>query len=266
MSVLGCGWFGLVLAKTLKRQGIEVSGSARTTVSLNQISKAGIKALKIVVGESDEKQLNSFFATDCLLIAFPLSAKSEEEVDIMANWFASYQGVPQKVIFISSTAIYKPQGKVSEDSLTEKNGRGGLLVRFEEKLHRVFGDRLTILRFAGLIGEERNPGRFLSGKNDLKQASAPVNLLHLDDAVALTILAIETQHCSGIFNACGDLHPSRKTFYTQASSKLGLPKPMFSEEKSNEKISYKRVDNSKVKQALNFDFKQTNEAMLSILK
>ena len=61
-------------------------------------------------------------------------------------------------------------------------------------LCRAYGQWLsTVVRLGGLIGPGRAPGRFLAGRRELPLGDAPVNLLHLTDAVGVLECILESQ-------------------------------------------------------------------------
>ena len=51
----------------------------------------------------------------------------------------------------------------------------------------------TVIRFGGLIGYDRMPGKFLTGKKDLPNGDAPVNLIHRDDCVQIIYQIIKNE-------------------------------------------------------------------------
>jgi nucleoside-diphosphate-sugar epimerase len=51
--------------------------------------------------------------------------------------------------------------------------------------------KTTILRFGGLIGEDRNPIRFLAGRENLENPDAPINLIHQTDCIGIILRIIE---------------------------------------------------------------------------
>jgi nucleoside-diphosphate-sugar epimerase len=110
----------------------------------------------------------------------------------------------------------------------------------------------TIVRFAGLFGGDRNPGRFLAGKMLDNNGEAPVNLIHLDDCVSILLEIIVQEHWGEIYNACADEHPSKKKFYAAAAERLSLQPPVFA---GKEKGSFKIINSDKLKKELDFTFK-----------
>lgn len=74
----------------------------------------------------------------------------------------------------------------------------------------------TIVRLGGLFGPHRHPGRFLSGKHGVAKPLAPVNMLHLSDAVNAIDFLMDQPHPSTVYNVVHPDHPSREEFYTKA--------------------------------------------------
>lgn len=264
IAILGCGWFGKVLAQRLQEDSFDLVGSAKTKNSVAQIQSLNIKAYQIEIGKTNASYLIGFFSVDCLIISFPLQVQEKAEIAVMSKWFQQFHNLPKHVLLISSTSVYQPNGKtVCEESELQSTGKGSLLACFEKELKMIFGARLTVFRFAGLFGKGRKPGSFLAGKKNIPQANAPVNLLHITDAVNITKITIEAGACSRIFNICGDLHPTKAIFYSKAAHLLQLPSPIFLRDEGAS--LHKIIDNSKVKQHFNFCFKFTNNTMQSII-
>jgi len=109
----------------------------------------------------------------------------------------------------------------------------------------------VILRFGGLIGADRNPGRFLAGKTNLKNPDVPINLIHLDDCIGITEFLLKKNIENKIINAVCAEHPTRREFYTKAAEKAGLPLPVFNDVNDTE---FKIVDNTYIKSTLEYLF------------
>jgi len=92
----------------------------------------------------------------------------------------------------------------------------------------------------------------LSGKRDLADGDAPVNLIHRDDCIEIIYRIIRNNIWGETFNACADLHPTRKEFYTEQFRLIGLTPPAFNE---SGKTRYKIVSNKKLKEFLKYEFK-----------
>lgn len=262
ISILGCGWLGLALAKKLLSQGFEVKGSIMQKENLHELREAGIKAYQVVLNPHLEVcSDDDFFNTDLIVCSIP--PKRREDIDTFypkqietLKQNAQKHGV-KKILFISSTSVYpNTLGKVTEElQLTPEKASGKALVMAEEILSQSNDFETTILRFGGLIGYDRHPGRFLSNKKKLKNGLVPVNLIHQDDCVKIISEIIRQDVWGDVFNACCPEHPTRKDFYQKAARAANLPEPEFLED---EQMAYKWVDSSKLTKKLNYKFIYTS--------
>jgi nucleoside-diphosphate-sugar epimerase len=94
----------------------------------------------------------------------------------------------QKVIFISSTGVYADLN-MEVNELTDPQPdtvSGKILYEAEELFRQQIKFKTTIIRFGGLIGLGREPGRFFAGKKDIPNGLAPVNLIELNDCIGIT--------------------------------------------------------------------------------
>lgn len=262
ISVLACGWLGLPLAKSLLSDGHQVKGSTRSIEKISTLQEAGINDFLIDVTHIDAKKYSSFFKdSDVLIINIPPGRP------VVEGRYAAYMQniVPfieqhTKVIFVSSTSVYSNTNDwVDEDSNLATTGSGKEIIAAEQCLKQELKERLSILRFAGLIGYDRMPGRFLAKKKDLKNANSPVNLIHRDDCIGLIHKIIENNSWGEIINGVADEHPLRKDFYTKAALLLKLTPPSFIEDADE---TFKIVSNKKSKRLLNFSYKFKNPCEL----
>lgn len=258
ISILGCGWLGLPLAESLHKAGYQVKGSTRTKEDLAKLKEKGITPFLIVLDpEIRGDNLDSFFDSQILIINFP----PERRDDIV-----SYHGLQavslidkikaspiDRVIFVSSTSVYPDLNRevAEEDTPEPTKASGQALIKFESLLNNSSDFKTTVLRFAGLIGHDRMPGRFLAGKKEIINAEAPVNLIHRDDCINIIKQIIEKDVWGDTFNACSDAHPRRKDYYVSAARKLGLTPPDFIEQ---DNYSYKIINSDKLKERLSYTF------------
>ncbi|AXT52490.1 uroporphyrinogen-III C-methyltransferase [Aquimarina sp. BL5] len=261
ISILGLGWLGLPLALQLQKSGYSINGSTAELAALKSLCKYSFPTSRIKI-ESDRiiGDWESFIdETSTLIINFPPKRIDNIEVvhPLQIEQIIKHTPRSTKVIFVSSTSVYQDSNNLineTEDCIPEK-ASGRALLKAEQLLHQHFGDNLTILRLAGLIGPQRNPGRLLADKKQLKNPNVPVNLIHQKDAIGL-VEAILEQNCFGeIINGCADMHPKRKDFYENAALKLNLPAPIFV---TTTKENFKIIDNSKSKALLNFEYQFSN--------
>lgn len=258
ISVIGCGWLGLPLAKQLAGEGYRVNGSTTSEAKLETLKEAGIQPFLIDLRNPDSlESLPQFLQSEILFINVPPGRKQtnhEPYLEQMKHLLhqASQSNV-KKVIFISSTSVYASSNQeVTEDTpLQPETGSGTILKSTEELLRDDQNFQVTILRMAGLVGPDRHPGRFLAGKRELNNAEGSVNLIHLTDCIGIVKTILDKDIWDDTFNCCSDEHPTRKAFYTHAASEQGLPEPHFLE---SSETRYKTVMNAKVKEVLGYEF------------
>lgn len=242
ISILGCGWYGLELAKKLITKGYTVSGSCTSSDKLTLLKQFSINAFLVNFQEEDENYDPQFFDTNILFICIPPGRSSNSQHSYLSKIkriaAAATAHKTEQVIFISSTSVYGDQNnEVTEDTTpVPETESGKAILASEQLLKETAGLTTTIIRFGGLIGPARDPGRFFAGKIDIPNGQAPVNLIHLDDCLGLTITLLERQAFGYIYNACAPSHPAKADFYTAAALRSALVKPVFKDELLNWKI------------------------------
>ncbi len=258
VSILGCGWLGLALGKSLLENGFNVKGSVTRFSGKRILRNSGIRPYRVVLKpERVVVDDPAFFETDVLVISIP-PRRVEGIEDIF--YFQIRRLIPeiiqnsvQKVIFISSTSVYSNDFRiVREDDVPvpEKNSGKALLLA-ENLLREQPGFQTTVIRFGGLIGAERNPARFLLKPRQSVAENTLVNLIHRDDCISIIAGIIDRNIWGEVLNACCPVHPTKKEFYEKASLVSGLPTPEF----SKKMIGYKVVDSSKLIGLLHYRFK-----------
>jgi nucleoside-diphosphate-sugar epimerase len=239
VSILGCGWFGLAFAKSLVSEGIRVKGSTTSDVKLPLLKEERIEPYRIDLSLNDNVIDISFFHCDILVINIS-PGKNKEIYSQMMSHLIDLIKIHQvkKVMLISATSVY---GNLNSevDELTEPNPdtpAGKLLLQVESFFRAETSFTTTIIRFAGLVGPGRDPGRFLAGKQAIPNGLAPVNLIHRDDCVGICSAMVHNDLFVYTINACAPHHPTRKEFYTKASAKANFDIPQFIDELHNWKV------------------------------
>ncbi|MDN3678331.1 NAD(P)H-binding protein [Flavobacterium paronense] len=259
ISVLGCGWLGLLLAKSLLKNGFPIKGSTTSLEKISVLEGNGIQAFQIELSEDEIKGEIDFFLSnsEILIIDIPpklRSVSSENFVKKIQNLIPFIEKAKiEKVIFISSTSVYSDNNSVVTEA-TKPNPEtesGKQLLASENLLQSNPNFKTTVIRFGGLIGEDRHPIHFLAGRKNIENPEAPINLIHQSDCIGIIQTIIE-QNCFGeTFNAVTPLHPSRKKYYTQKALEFNLPLPEF----VNAKISIgKTILSDKVENVLKYKF------------
>ncbi|WP_158826342.1 SDR family oxidoreductase [Mucilaginibacter lacusdianchii] len=260
ISVLGCGWYGLPLAKALLQQGFQVKGSTTSAQKLDVLADAGVIPYLLNISTEHQQYESDFFDCDVLWISIPPKSRQGEAGAYLQKIksiidIAKQHNVKQ-VVFISSTGVY---GDVNAE-LTELDvpmpdtDSGCALLEVETYLQQQTAFTTTILRFGGLLGPNREPGRFFAGKKAIPNGEAPVNLIHLADCIGVS-QAIVAQHAFGkVYNACAPHHPTKAHFYAKAATAIGLDTPEFIPELQQ----WKTVNSVHVKPVLGYTYQVNN--------
>jgi nucleoside-diphosphate-sugar epimerase len=253
ISILGCGWLGSPLAVHLKNKGFEVLGSTTSKEKIETLKKTGVSPYLISI--SEEKitgNISEFLNTDVLFINIPFGKQKGNFKAYLELVKAIDKSTVQKIIFISSTAVYKDtNGIVVENENFEINPAKEELVKLENLFFNQTTFKTTVLRFSGLVGGARNPGNFFKPDRIVQNGLAPINLIHLDDCIAIVENIIQKNIWNEVFNASADTHPTRKEFYTAATIHQKKEPATFIE---NEDFSFKIISNTKLKETLNYQF------------
>lgn len=214
ISIISCGWYGTPLAQSLLKDGHEVLGATRSEEKKLELQNGGLVMSLLNFPDIPDQDL-----LDSSVIVLNIPPFKE-----LLAWLEKWNwNQNSKIIFVSSTSVYKTTGEITETSPTE-----GDLAQIENWVQQSFS-HWVILRFAGLIGDNRHPGKVLSGRKDLKGPQQPVNLIHRDDCIGFTKLVIEKNIDKEIYNVVSDEHHSRKEFYSEFCERKNLEKPSFDE-------------------------------------
>jgi nucleoside-diphosphate-sugar epimerase len=280
ISILGCGWLGLPLAKALLEKGFSVKGSTTSIEKLPILEKSGIHPHLIVLSEGKPTgNLNDFLeSSEVLLIDVPPKLRGNSKknfVEKIKNLIPFIEkSTVENVIFISSTSVYGDTSSfdcaqddtlsVTEETKTCPDTESGKqLVQAEQLLQTNPNFKTTILRFGGLIGEDRHPIKFLAGRKNIENPNAPINLIHQDDCIGIIEKIIQKSlrqaqtdklDWNETFNAVTPFHPSRKDYYTQKALELNLNLPEFNPE--NDTFG-KTILSEKIETVLGYTFKKT---------
>ena len=247
VSILGSGWLGLPLASSLQLAGKTVHLSTRTASKAKQLTDLNFKSYIVDIerGLDSLNNVEDFLQANTLVIN--ITSKS---LSAFQDLVTVIETSPiEHVLFISSTSVYgNNQGICKESDLleTETNLR---------KIEKLFTDNAhfdcSVIRFAGLIGRKRHPGRFFAGGKSIKDGYAKVNLIHQLDCIKLIEAILQQQAWGDVFNGCADNHPTKQSYYTKMALSLGYPEP---ECLITEPSASKIVCNEKIKTQLGYQF------------
>jgi nucleoside-diphosphate-sugar epimerase len=251
VSILGCGWLGFPLAKKLIEIGFEVKGSTTTENKLAVLKSNKIAPYLLELSETKISECISDFLynSDILIIDIPpglrkiTEATSEKPfVNKIKNLIPFIENsIVKKVIFISSTSVYADTAAiptVTEKTVLNPNTESGKqLMEVENLLRNNYNFQTTIIRFGGLIGEDRNIVKMLTGKTNVANPEAPINLIHQEDCIGIICEILKQVQYDKVwnetFNAVAPNHPTRKNYYSGKAKQFHLTAPLFNENETN---------------------------------
>ncbi len=249
ISILGCGWLGKPLAASLLASGYSVKGSTTHDENLSLLARYGIEPHLIDL--SDVNDAGDFFDCDFLVVSIPPRRKIGDESVFLSHIAKAVklcrQANVSTIIFLSASSVYHGRsGGVIEDDANPAS----LLFRAERMFIQESGLSTVVIRFAGMVGPLRHPGRFLSGKT-VSGADDPVNLIHQRDCIGIIEKVISRDVRNGIYNACSSAHPAKEQFYSHACRLAGTPPPLFAGPRTTDG---RYVISEKLRQELDYEF------------
>lgn len=270
ISILGCGWLGLPLAKSLLSKGYEVKGSTTSESKLEVLKNAGILPFQIQLEEHQIiGTIEDFLKeTDVLVIDIPPGLRRETSTSNEMTFvnkvktlipFIEKSGI-QKVIFVSSTSVYGdgfPIVEITESTQPNPDTESGKqLVIAETLLQSNPHFKTTVIRFGGLLGDDRHPIKFLAGRTNVENPDAPVNMIQREDCIGIIeeiLKQVQHDNWGETFNAVAPQHPTRKEYYHKKAQLLNLPLPTFAEDSESKG---KIISSKKVETILGYSFQK----------
>lgn len=270
ISILGCGWLGLPLAKSLLKKGYSIQGSTTSIEKISVLKSEGIipfivSLSAVEVSDETKTSIELFLNnSEILIIDIPPKLRGDSKENFVGKIqtlvpFIEKSSI-KKVLFISSTSVYSDENL----TITEKfkpnpdSESGRQLLAAEKILQSNSYFKTTVVRFGGLIGDDRHPIKFLAGKKNIENPNAPINMIHQEDCIGIIEAILRQAQNDNLewnetFNAVAPFHPSRKEYYTQKGIDFGLPLPEFDEKKPS---VGKLILSTKIEEVLGYTFKK----------
>ena len=270
ISILGCGWLGLPLAKSLLSKSCEVKGSTTSESKLEVLKNAGISPFQIQLEENQIiGTIEDFLKeTDVLIIDIPPGLRRETSASNEMTFvnkvktlipFIEKSGI-QKVVIVSSTSVYGdnfPIVEITEETQPNPDTESGKqLVIAETLLQSNAHFKTTVIRFGGLLDDDRHPVKFLAGRTNVENPEAPVNMIEREDCIGIIekiLKQVQHNNWGETFNAVAPQHPTRKAYYHKKAKILNLPLPTFAEDSESKG---KIISSEKVETILGYSFQK----------
>jgi nucleoside-diphosphate-sugar epimerase len=246
------------LASHFIAAGHPVKGSTTSPGKLTQLEAKGIEPWLLDVSDFSSWPAG-FFGSATLIVNIPPSKGGGSDYPVNMGdvaQAAARHGI-SNLIFISSTSVYPCQEGITEEQLLPRPDKisGEILLQAEARVRAEFPGAV-IIRFGGLMGPGKHPGRFLSGRTGLGGSMVPVNFIALEDCIGLISAVVNKGVRGELFNGVSPDHPLREIFFTAGARALELPVPVFDPALSLE--DYKLVSGDKATRDLGFDYAEND--------
>ena len=261
ISIIGLGWIGEPLAFYLQEKGMNVIGSTTSVEKQEKLTQKGIQAVRFSLNPHPEGVgFNALFHAEILVVNIPPRSRSGngafhlEQIKYLRSLIDN--SAIRKMIFVSSTGVYPEvtsAGKYGEDfQISVENAGNNTIFRAEQLMEKGRKYDLTILRFGGLLGDDRVPGKYFSGKEHVA-GHTRVNFIHRKDAVRMLAWVMEKELWNETFNGVAPIHPLRREIYEKNALDLGIAPPASyqNEPEGNDRL----IDSGKIiKTGFEFDY------------
>lgn len=207
--IAGCGDVGNVLAVKLLHEGHTVYGLKRDASTLPD----GVNPVEADL--LDPATLAGLPADIDSLVFMPTPAARNQaayEAIFITGWknlWAALKRVPDRVLLVSSTAVYGEDdgGTVDEATNPEPTGFNGKVLLEMEKTAARCTENLVIVRISGIYGPGRERLIRLAVSKDLEIQQTPpyfTNRIHRDDAAAALKHLLEIDKPEALYLATDD--------------------------------------------------------------
>ncbi|MDT0605917.1 NAD-dependent epimerase/dehydratase family protein [Croceitalea rosinachiae] len=248
IGILGCGWLGTPLAKSLIAKGNSIKGTTTSEHKLEFLKMKGIVPYQITLTQKKvEGDIQNFLMDlEVLIINIPPGLRKTTTGSFVKRMEKLLDCLNKSkvkhLLFVSSTSVYgNVEGEITEETIPEpitESGKQLLMVEQKLKSNQTFST--TIIRFGGLIGPNRHPINYLKGKTGLKNGEELINLIHLNDCILMIETILQHNYWGLVFNGVYPYHPTKKNYYTEEAIKRQLTPPQFLN--SKEKIVKKAIE------------------------
>jgi nucleoside-diphosphate-sugar epimerase len=258
VSIIGLGWIGAPTAHLLKDK-FEVIGSTTTSEKQEKLLSEGIGAVRFSLNPHPEGDgFNALFQSEIMIVNIPPRSRTGggafhlEQIKYLKSLLDN--SPVKKVVFVSSTGVYPNEnieGKYAEDfPITLADTGHDTIFRAEQMLAKDRNYDLTIVRFGGLLGDDRIPLRYFTGKENVA-GHTRVNFIHRSDAAKMLAWIVEKSLWNETFNGVAPQHPLRRVIYEKISKDTGIAPPAIYQ---NEAEGNDRLISSEKILATGFEF------------
>ena len=202
-----------------------IAGTVREVEKRDALRARGLDAF--VFDPADAALRARIAQADVVLVSAPPSRAGDPVLAAFAADITASRA--RRVIYLSTIGIYGDHGGAWIDETTPpapQVDRATARVAAEQHWHKLVGDRLAILRLAGIYGPGRSPLTKLRDGTTRRiiKPGQVFNRIHVDDAARAIAAAIAYPQ-GGVWNVCDDEPAPPQDVVTFAASLLNMSPP-----------------------------------------
>src|SRR4051812_25990292 len=161
LFIFGCGYSCASFVRTHGHRFSIISATVRSNASREPLQGLPIELLLMDDAHADPAIGERVANADAILVSVPPGRAGDP---VLARYRETIAGSAARVVYLSTVGVYADHGGdwIDESAaLVSDDGRRALRVRAESAWRATCGDRLAILRLAGIYGPGRNAFRNL---------------------------------------------------------------------------------------------------------
>jgi len=235
VSIVGCGYTGLRLAKRWLARGASVRGFATRAASLAEIAASGATARELNLDQEPAQGnlAKPDFTGHIVYYAVPPAPAGGSDPRL-ERFLTGLAAAPARLIYLSTTGVYGDRAGACVDEDTppapatpRAQRRLAAETRLREWAERR-GVSWCILRVPGIYGPGRLPLERLRNREPAIAAAeaTPSNRIHVEDLVSACVAAGESPRADGrIFNVTDGSEDSLTSYLQRVARLADLPEP-----------------------------------------
>jgi nucleoside-diphosphate-sugar epimerase len=208
IGIIGSGWLGTRVAQKLENEN-EIFVTTRSNENTAHLKSLGFETFQIDFQAGfDLKTAELFRSLDVVIISLPVSKKrfSEEMAKNAQEFLEDFQG---QVIFFSSVGVYPHEDGIYTEKSTENLNKN---ISAAEDFYKNAFPQINILRFGGLMGDERKFSKYFENKA-LPKPDDLVNHIHYEDIAEIVDHLIKNKTKGKLYNVVAPLHPTKQQVF-----------------------------------------------------
>ena len=230
LFVFGLGYSSLRFVDRFADRFVWISGTVRHPDKRDRLRELDARrdlAVHLFDGERHAPDLSAHLRdADVLLVSIPPGQAGDPVLSTFGEMIGA--SVSHRIIYLSTVGVYRDhQGAwIDETAASSQSERAQARLAAEAAWQKTAGNKLAVLRLAGIYGPERNALARLSDgsvRRILKPGQV-FNRIHVDD-IAQAIMAAIDRGASGVWNICDDEPAPPQDVIAHAAKLMGVDVP-----------------------------------------